>query len=224
MLMKQLPISLIMSWRETRGSWHQFTFFLVCVAIGVGSVVGIELFAINMESMILGNARGLLGGDLEIRLARPLDESGKNVLASLKNRRIEVTHVRELVGMAAVQENQEHSDSPNVLTPRSTQLVELKVVEENYPLYGHVGVSPEQPLHSMLSSADSCQESPCFGIVVQKSLLITLGVGIGSHLKIGQAWFEIKGVLLKEPDRVASAFSLGPVSYTHLTLPTILLV
>ena len=59
-----------MAWRETRGSWHQFAFFLVCVAIGVGSVVGIELFATNMESMILGNARSLLGGDLEIQLAR----------------------------------------------------------------------------------------------------------------------------------------------------------
>ena len=199
-----------MAWRETRGSWHQFAFFLVCVAIGVGSVVGIELFATNMESMILGNARSLLGGDLEIQLARQLGESGKNVLASLKNRHVEITHVRELVGMVAVQENQEHSASPKVLTPRFTQLVQLKVVEDNYPLYGHVGVSPEQPLHSMLSSADSCQESPCFGIVVQESLLITLGIGVGSHIKIGQARFEIKGVLLKEPDRVASAFSLGP--------------
>jgi putative ABC transport system permease protein len=199
-----------MSWRETRGSWHQFLVFLVCVAIGVGSIVGIELFAANVESMILGNARSLLGGDLEIRLFRPLGESGKNVLASLKNRRVEVTHVRELVGMAAVQENQEHSGSPKILTPRSTQLVELKVVEENYPLYGHVGVSPERALHSIFSSTDSCQKSPCFGIVVQESLLITLGIEVGSHIKIGQAWFQIKGILLKEPDRVASAFSLGP--------------
>ena len=127
--MKQLPISLIMAWRETRGSWHQFTFFLVCVAIGVGSVVGVELFAINMESIILGNARVLLGGDLEVRLRRTLSESGKNALASLKNRRVEVTHVRELVGMAAIQEDQGHSNSPKILTPLSTQLVELKVVE-----------------------------------------------------------------------------------------------
>ena len=210
MLMRKFPIFLIMAWRETRGSWHQFVFFLVCVAIGVGSVVGIELFATNMESMILGNARDLLGGDLEVRLRHPLSESGKNALASLKNRSVEVTHVRELVGMAAVQEDQEHSNSQKILTPLSTQLVELKVVEQNYPLYGHVGISPERPLHSMLSSADSCQESPCFGIVVQESLLITFGIGIGSHIKIGQAWFEIKGVLLKEPDRVASTFSLGP--------------
>ena len=63
MLMKHLPISLIMAWREPRGSWHQFLVFLVCVAIGVGSIVGIELFAANVESMILGNARSLLGGD-----------------------------------------------------------------------------------------------------------------------------------------------------------------
>ncbi len=199
-----------MAWRETHGSWHQFVYFLVCLAIGVGSVVGIELFAANVEGMILGDARGLLGGDLEIRLARPLGDSGVRVLESLKKRNIEMTHVRELVGMSAVQGNSESDGVSETSSLRTTQLVELKVVESNYPLYGQVEVSPPQPLPTVLSPAASCPESPCFGIVAQESLLITLGIEVGSHIKIGQAWFEIRGVLLKEPDRVASAFSLGP--------------
>ncbi|MDT7042712.1 ABC transporter permease [Candidatus Nitronereus thalassa] len=205
-----LPISLKMAWRETRGSWHQFVFFLVCVAIGVGSVVGVDLFATNVERMILGDARSLLGGDLEIRLARPLDESGETVLASIRDRKIEVTHVRELVGMSAVQEKVRADGLTENPTFPSTQLVEIKAVEPNYPLYGQVEVAPKQPLHALLSSSSSCPTKPCFGIVVQDSLLITLGKEVGSSIKIGQAWFEIRGVLLKEPDRVASAFSLGP--------------
>lgn len=199
-----------MSWRETRGSWHQFMFFLVCLAIGVGAVVGIDLFATNVENMILGDARSLLGGDLEVRLARPLGESGENVLESMKERNIEITHVRELVGMSAVGATEVSQGGENTHSPRATQLVELKVVQENYPLYGQVVVSPEQTLHKLLSPTDSCPENPCFGIVAQESLLITLGIGVGDHIKIGQAWFEIKSLLIKEPDRVASAFSLGP--------------
>ena len=57
MLQHRIPISLKMAWRETRGSWHQFVFFLVCLAIGVGAVVGVELFATNVEGMILGDAK-----------------------------------------------------------------------------------------------------------------------------------------------------------------------
>jgi putative ABC transport system permease protein len=205
-----LPFSLKMAWRETRGSWQQFVFFLVCVAIGVGSVVGIELFATNVESMILGDARSLLGGDLEIRLARPLGEAGETVLTSIRDRNIEVTHVRELAGMSALQGSSGSEGITRNPLSRTTQLVELKVVEPNYPLYGQVELSPIQSLHALLSPAASCPDNPCFGIVVQESLLITLGIEVGSHIKIGQAWFEIRGLLLKEPDRVASAFSLGP--------------
>ena len=199
-----------MAWRETRGSWHQFVFFLVCLAIGVGAVVGMELFATNVEGMILGDAKSLLGGDVEIRLARPLSNSGQEVLASLEKRKMEVTHVRELVGMSAVQEVERNVRGRENPSLRSTQIIELKVVESNYPLYGQVVVSPAQPFHTLISPATTCPDNPCFGIVVQESLLITLGIEVGSHIKLGQAWFEIKGILIKEPDRVASAFSLGP--------------
>ena len=210
MLPYAIPLALRMAWRETRGSWRQFVFFLVCVAIGVGSVIGIDLFATNMEGMILGDAKSLLGGDVEIRLARPLGDAGQNVLASLQDRNIDLTHVRELVAMAAMPGAESEGDGPGLFTPRATQLVELKVVESNYPLYGQVMVEPGQPLPALLSPARSCPGKPCFGAVVQESLLITLDREIGSHLKIGQAWFEIRAVLRKEPDRVASAFSLGP--------------
>jgi len=91
-----------------------------------------------VEQVILGDARGLLGGDLEIRLPRLLSESGHSVLKSLRNRNIALTHVSELVAMASTEGNSE-AKNPQ---PGSTQLVELKVVEEGYPLYGRVEVQP----------------------------------------------------------------------------------
>lgn len=190
-----------MAWREIRGSWRQFVFFLACLAVGVGAVVGIELFATNVETLILRDARSLLGGDLEVRVAHELSESGRETLDALRERNVEITHVRELVGMAAAPP--EHSRT------QATQLVELKAVEEQYPLYGHVEMTPRQSLHDSLAPVD-CPSLPCFGAVVQKSLLISLGLQLHDHMKIGQAWFAVTGILVKEPDRVASAFSLGP--------------
>lgn len=196
-----------MAWREIRGSWRQFIFFLACLAVGVGAVVGIELFATNVEALILRDARSLLGGDLEIRAAHELSESGRKTLLALRERNVDVTHVRELVAMAAVP-SVEEAQTPNV---QATQLVELKAVEEQYPLYGKVEVTPPQPLHSSLAPIESsCPARLCFGAVVQESFLISLGIQIHDHVKIGQAWFVVTGILVKEPDRVATAFSLGP--------------
>ena len=203
----RFPISVLMAWREIRGSWRQFVFFLACLTVGVGAVVGIELFATNVETLILRDARSLLGGDLEIRAAHQLSESGRETLAALRDRNIDVTHVRELVAMAAVP-SMEQAQTSNA---QATQLVELKAVEELYPLYGRVELTSRQPLHPALASVESsCPARPCFSAVVQESLLISLGIQLHDHVKIGQAWFAVTGILVKEPDRVASAFSLGP--------------
>ena len=213
-----------MAWREIRGSWRQFVFFLACLAVGVGAVVGIDLFATNVETLILRDARSLLGGDLEIRAAHQLSESGRETLDDLRGRHVDVTHVRELVGMAAVpleepvQTPDDNCPSPCTLSQRerefdaqATQLVELKAVEELYPLYGNVELTPRQPLHSALAPIkSSCPARSCFGAVAQESLLISLGIQLHDHVRIGQAWFAVTGLLVKEPDRVATGFSLGP--------------
>ena len=68
-----------MAWRETRGAWRHFLYFFACIAIGVGALVGVSLFGANMEQAVTREARGLLGGDLEIRLTRPLSLPGQAV-------------------------------------------------------------------------------------------------------------------------------------------------
>ncbi|MDX1411964.1 MAG: ABC transporter permease, partial [Nitrospirales bacterium] len=202
-----IPFSLTMAWRETRASWPRFVFFFICIAIGVGAIVGVGLFATNVEQYILRDARSLLGGDLEISTRRQLSENGQDIIASLRSRDIAMTHVSELAAMAAAQppsgEPPQH--------PPATQLVELKAVEPSYPFYGTVEVAPPQPLSTLLALSESqCDQPPCFGAIAQESLLISLNLDPGSTLKIGQAFFTITGILIKEPDRVASAFSLGP--------------
>ncbi len=206
------------AWKETRAGWRHFVFFLSCIALGVGAVVGIGLFADNVEQAVLREARGLHGGDLEVRLSHRLSESGEQVLRGLRTRGIETSHASELVAMAAVDRG---GQSPRLPT---TQLVELKAVEENYPLYGTLRLDPERPLSELLgasparcldpsSSPDASRLTPdesCFGAVVQESLLIRMDVSVGEAIKIGAASFQIRGTVRTEPDRMANMFSLGP--------------
>ena len=198
---------MILAWREARASWHRFVYFFLCIAIGVGAVVGVGLFSANVEKAIFYDARSLLGGDLELSSRRFMSKKGLHVLDSLKKRGIVVSHVSELAAMAAAVEI---SDGDSSHAP-ATQLVELKAVEDSYPLYGSVETHPQASLVSLLEKRGStCGFSSCYGAIAQESLLISLGVNIGEVIKIGQAHFTITGIIQKEPDRVASAFSLGP--------------
>ncbi len=192
-----------MAWRETRAAWRHFLYFLVCIAIGVGALTGVSLFGTQVERTVNKEARGLLGGDLEIRLTRRISPQGRDVLDSLMDRGIAYTHVSELVAMAAQAE-----------TPRGgqpTQIVELKAVEPRYPLYGSLRVEPHTSLSELLRRQDrDCSDRACYGVVVQEALLIRMGLAIGDRLKIGEGQFIITGVVRTEPDRMANAFSLGP--------------
>ncbi|MEK7268706.1 MAG: hypothetical protein AAB093_04820, partial [Nitrospirota bacterium] len=62
--------SLRMAWRETRAAWRHFLYFFVCIALGVGALVGVALFSANVELAVTRAARGLMAGDLEVRLTR----------------------------------------------------------------------------------------------------------------------------------------------------------
>jgi putative ABC transport system permease protein len=192
-----------MAWRETRAAWRHFLYFLVCIAIGVGALTGVSLFGTQVERTVTKEARGLLGGDFEIRLSRPISPQGQEVLDSLGMRGIEHTHVSELVAMAA------RTDPAG--GGQSTQIVELKAVEAQYPLYGSLRIEPDTKLGELLRRQDQdCSGHPCFGVVVQESLLIRMALSVGDRLKIGQAQFMITGIVRTEPDRMANAFSLGP--------------
>ncbi len=192
-----------MAWRETRAAWRHFLYFLICIAIGVGALTGISLFGTQVEQAVTREARGLLGGDLEIRLSRLMSAKGLEVLDSLSDRGVALTHVSELVAMAARAEPSGGG--------QPTQIIELKAVAPQYPLYGMLRLDPQGDLMDLLGrQTRRCPDRTCFGVVVQESLLIRMGLTTGDLLRIGQGLFIITGVVRTEPDRMANAFSLGP--------------
>ena len=210
-----MPFVMRMAWRETRAAWRHFLYFFFCIALGVGTLVGVGLFAADVEGTVAREARGLMGGDLEIRLTRPISTDGHDIVRSLKSRAIDVIHVSELVAMAS-RPGRETSPSPPSYAV-STQLIELKAVEPSYPFYGTLKTDPPHTVSQLIARqpgacrvTDRAEKTDCYGAIVQDSLLIKMGLQVGDHLKIGQAVLTITGTLKHEPDRVASAFSLGP--------------
>jgi len=177
-----------MVWREIRGAFRHFVFFLCAIAIGVGAIVGVGNIGTNFEAMTAHEAKNLLAADLEVRLNRPLSPESKAALSDLQQDGVPVVEVAEMVAMASNPETTQ------------TQLVELKAVETGYPFYGTLGIDP--PIDAPFEAENV--------VYVEEGLLLRLKLAVGEILGLGDLDFTIGGVIKREPDKVAGPFSLGP--------------
>jgi putative ABC transport system permease protein len=65
---RRLPLSLRLALRELRGGVAGFRIFFACLALGVAAIAGVGSVSSSVVTALRGDARALLGGDLELRL------------------------------------------------------------------------------------------------------------------------------------------------------------
>src|SRR6185437_9267445 len=176
------------AWREMRASKAKFAFVLLSVAIGVAALTGVRGFSEAFQKALLGDARGLMAGDLSARLQRlATGEQTRQMDAMAGVRR---TLVTETVSMAKVAED------PVPL------LVSLKAVDPAaYPFYGKLVLRPAGELRAALTDST---------ILVDDNFLVRLSAHVGEQVKLGDRWFTIAAVLVREPDRMSAGIGLGP--------------
>jgi putative ABC transport system permease protein len=177
--------------RELRGGLRGFGVFLLCLLPGVTAVGAIGVFAAAVQSGLLQDARALLGGDLEIRLLHR--EASADEIAFIGNlgRISRITEIRSM---------------PYAPATGNRALAEVKAVDDVYPLYGAVRLSPALILEEALRPAGSGE----WGAVAEPGLLERLDIGVGQKVMVGNTLFVVRGVLEEEPDRSLSGFTLGP--------------
>ena len=69
-----------MAWREMRASWHRLLLFFLCIAIGVGSIVGLRSLIQSLHAAISREARLLIAADVEVRADGPWKAESRAVL------------------------------------------------------------------------------------------------------------------------------------------------
>ncbi len=178
-----------MAVREVRTGWQRLLFFVLSIAVGVGALVGIASFSANLEGAIRREARTLMAADVQLTSNQPFDAETRAALGPIAASGARTAELAEMPSMAA------RVDGARTL------LVELKGLRGGYPFYGELVTEPALPLSELLADG---------GIVVEEALLLQLGVVVGERIKLGGREFRVAGLLRREPDRVAAAFSLGP--------------
>jgi putative ABC transport system permease protein len=178
------------AWRELRASQAKFVFVLLSVAIGVASLTGVRGFSQSFQKALLGDARSLMAADLSARMFRIATAKEVQELDALATKGVQRTEVTETVSMASV-----HGDPVPLL-------VSLKAVDPaSYPFYGTMVLQPDGNLRDVLNDDTA---------VVDDNLLVRLNAKVGNQLKIGNRFFRIAAVLLREPDRMSAGVGLGP--------------
>jgi putative ABC transport system permease protein len=175
--------------RTARHGFSGFRLFLACLALGVAAIASVGGVAEGLLRGLEREGRNLVGADLEARLThRQMSAAEAGFFYALGH----VSLVAEMRSMASSQSAQ--------------TFVELKAVDDAYPLYGTLQTSGAVLSPSLLAQDARGR----YGALADPAVAARLRVKIGDSLRVGEADFVLRGLIKHEPDRVEAGFSFGP--------------
>ena len=190
-LFPRLGLALRFARRELRGGIAGFRVFFLCLALGAAAICGVESLSRAFLTGLQDQGQVLLGGDVSVRLVHRAASPAERAFLERQGR------VSEYISMRAMVYARDNS---------RRQLVELKAVDGNWPLFGAPRFAPPQNLADVIA----CEGDHVCGVAAEQALFDRLKVARGDLVRLGNATFRLMGVLEKEPDRVSTGFSLGP--------------
>ena len=180
----QLPLALRLALRDLRGGFAGFTIFLICIALGTGAIGAINSLSDAIQDALAREGTVLLGGDVEATLVHR--QASPEEVAYLRS----FGNVSEVATMRAMARR---------LDGNAQALVDLKAVDDAYPLYGAVTFEEGDGLASVKQG----------GVAVDRSILDQLQVSLGDSISIGNSSLPVKAVIEQEPDRLAAGPAFG---------------
>lgn len=165
--------------RELRSSWRRLLLFFLCIAIGVGSIVGLRSLVQNLRKAVVNEVRTFFGGDARAGNNQPWSKEARESLERLKKSPLVTAHTEFLELQTMVRAAQDKQARP--------MMVQLRAVQSSFPLYGEVQLR-EGALYApaMLKNR---------GVLLQPTLLQQLNLSVGDTVKIGKLTFTIRGIL-----------------------------
>ena len=122
--------------RELRGGLKGFRVFLACLALGVAAIAAVGSIASSVIAGLEEDGAILLGGDAALRMThRDISPEERAWL----NRSADVSRVVYLRSMARSADSGKRS------------LVEMKMVDGAYPLYGALETTPSAPIPELFA-------------------------------------------------------------------------
>jgi putative ABC transport system permease protein len=180
----QMNLPLRLALRDLRGGLAGLRLLAICLFLGVAALAGVGSLSTAIVSGLAERGQEILGGDVQLSVAQRDATPDERSAFAGEGRVSEITRMR---AMAARLDGSE------------SILVELKGVDEAWPLYGQFRLQP-----GALRPRPSGVE-----VAIGPELADRLSVRVGDPIRIGNAELRVIGFIAQEPDRVGQGFTLG---------------
>jgi putative ABC transport system permease protein len=185
-----LALALCFALREMRGGLSGFYIFLACIALGVAAIGGVNSVAQSIGEGIATQGQSLLGGDIRFELNQREASPEEHAFLAAQGRLATSASMRSMVRLP------DGSDQ---------SLVEVKAVDDAYPLYGKLETAPAMPHDGLFGEKDGA-----YGAAAPQILLDRLNLKLGDRVALGQATFQIRSIIVNEPDMLSDGFGFAP--------------
>jgi putative ABC transport system permease protein len=183
------PPMALFALRDLRGGLAGLRIFLLCIALGVAAIVGVDSLAKALEDGLGRQGRVILGGDASFSLIHRRLSPEEQALLERYGSLSTIATMRAMARTAG----------------DDAALVEIKAVEPSWPRIGAATLDPPLPPSAALTERDGV-----FGAAAEDTLLARLNLKIGDVFRIGEAKFVLNAVIKNEPDRLAVGVGFGP--------------
>lgn len=177
--------------REMRGGLKGFYVFIACIALGVGAIAGVGSLAGALGNGISAEGQAILGGDAAFTLIH------REATAEERGALAEEGTVSEVATLRAMARDPDTLDQT---------LVEVKAVDDAYPLYGSLDLASGDALHDTIGP----RTDGAWPVVVDPSLLATQDLSIGDTFALGEITARVADTIEREPDKLSSGVGFGP--------------
>jgi putative ABC transport system permease protein len=187
---RTIALALRFSLREMRGGLSGFLIFLTCIALGVAAIGGVNSVARSISTGVAAEGQSLLGGDIRFELNQR--EASDRERAFFE----ELGTVAASANMRSMVRREDGTDQA---------LAEVKAVDALYPLFGAMETTPALSRDELFA-----ERGGVFGAAAPDLLFDRLGLTLGARVKLGTAMFDLRAMLVSEPDAVSDGFGFAP--------------
>jgi putative ABC transport system permease protein len=186
------PFWLKLALRESRSSGRRLAVYMGAITLGVAALVAINSFRAQVVESVDSESTALLGADIRIESNRAFPDTIEAVIDSAAAAGVPVARVTNTVSVALTRAG-------------ALRLVQVRAAERGYPFYGEMTTDP----------AGAWSALDTGGALVEATLVEQLGIARGDSLRLGEAWFEVRGVLTALPPELSFRGIAGPRVFIH---------
>ncbi|MXU63835.1 ABC transporter permease [Oceanomicrobium pacificus] len=178
--------------RDLRGAIGSFRVFLLCLTLGVAAIAAVGTVRTAISEGLSREASRILGGDAEIRFTYRFATDAERAFIEAQSVRLS-----EIVDFRSMIRRDDGTEGRS--------LVQVKGVDDAYPLVGAVTLDPPMPLADAFAGSDGLP-----GLLAAPELFDRLGVDVGAQVALGTQSFVLMARIAEEPDSMGGGFGFGP--------------